>query len=112
VQDVPELLVLNKADAASPEVVARVRRREGAHRTVVVSARTGEGMAELEQRIAEGLPRPQESVDVVVPYDRGDLVHRVHEEGEVEAEEHTAAGTVLRARVDADLAAELRAVSA
>src|SRR6188472_2838237 len=42
---VPELIVLNKADAADPEVIARVRGRERA--VVVVSARTGEGLAEL-----------------------------------------------------------------
>ena len=46
-------------------------------------------------------------LDVVVPYDRGDLVARAHEHGEVLHEEHTAAGTQLRVRVDQQLAAEL-----
>ncbi|MBC7289840.1 MAG: GTPase HflX [Actinotalea sp.] len=106
---IPELVVLNKADLADPDAVARLRRREP--RSVVVSAHTGAGLDALAAQVAEALPRPQEAVDVVVPYDRGDLVHRAHTEGEVDAEEHTAAGTALRARVAADLAAELRAVS-
>ncbi|WP_225754134.1 GTPase HflX [Actinotalea sp. Marseille-Q4924] len=105
----PEIVVLNKADVADPETVARLRRREP--RSVVVSAHTGAGLEELTEQVAEALPRPQETVDVVVPYGRGDLVHRAHMEGEVDAEEHTAAGTVLRARVTSELAAELRAAA-
>ncbi|WP_149204739.1 GTPase HflX [Actinotalea subterranea] len=106
---IPELVVLNKADVADPDVVARLRRREP--RSVVVSAHTGAGIEDLRERIAAELPHPLETVDVVVPYRRGDLVSRAHTAGEIEAEEHTEQGTVLRGRVDPDLAAELRAVS-
>ncbi|HWS58903.1 MAG TPA: GTPase HflX, partial [Actinotalea sp.] len=103
-----ELVVLNKVDVADPEVVARLRRREpGAE---LVSAHTGEGIEALRVRIAEALPRPREAIEVVVPYQRGDLVSRAHSEGEV-TQEHTEHGTVLRGLVDADLAAELRSVS-
>jgi len=103
--DVPEVIVLNKADLADPAAIARLRSREPG--AIVVSARTGEGIDELQALIADQLPRPGVSVDVVIPYDRGDLVSRVHLHGEIEAEEHTAAGTALRGRVDANLAAEL-----
>ena len=41
---------------------------------------------------------------MLVPYDRGDLVSRVHSTGEVVTEEHTAEGTLLAARVSGDLA--------
>ena len=109
-QDVTELIVLNKCDVADPDTVVRLRRREP--RSIVVSAHTGAGIDELREQIAELLPRPDVTVDVVVPYSRGDLVSRVHEEGEIELEEHGADGTVLRARVSADLAAILRAASA
>ena len=47
------------------------------------------------------------SVDVLLPYDRGDLVSRVHDEGEVLEEEHRADGTLVRALVPAALAGEL-----
>ena len=107
--DVPEIVVLNKADIADPEVVARLRSRE-VH-AVLVSAHTGEGVDELRALIADQLPRPGVAVDVVVPYHRGDLVSRVHEHGDIDHEEHTEHGTVLRARVDAQLAAELQAAS-
>jgi GTP-binding protein HflX len=103
--DVPEVIVLNKADLAEPEALARLRSREPG--SIVVSARTGEGMEALQALIADQLPRPSVTVDVVIPYDRGDLVHRVHLHGEIDSEEHTEAGTALRARVDETLAADL-----
>ncbi|WP_448062747.1 GTPase HflX [Cellulomonas hominis] len=107
--DVPEVIVLNKADVADPEVVTRLRSREPG--AIVVSAHTGEGIEELQALIADQLPRPGVSFDLVIPYDRGDLVHRVHEHGEIDSEEHTERGTALRGRVDENLAAELSAVA-
>jgi len=107
--DVPEIIVLNKADIAEPEVLARLRLRE-VH-SVVVSAHSGEGIDELAALVADQLPRPGVLVDLVVPYSRGDLVARVHASGDIERTEHRAEGTALRARVDAALAAELRAVA-
>ncbi|TNU77267.1 GTPase HflX [Miniimonas arenae] len=104
---VPEVLVLNKADLADPDTLARLR-SAGPH-TVAVSARTGAGIEELRRLVAELLPRPAVEVDVVVPYTRGDLVHQAHTTGEVLTEEHGADGTRLRARVDEALAAQLRA---
>ncbi len=107
---VPELVVLNKADAADPEVVDRIRRRERS--LVVVSARTGQGLDALRARIDDLLPRPDVEVEVLVPYDRGDLVSRIHADGEVLAEQHLAEGTRLRAKVMPALAGELAAFSA
>ncbi|GAB3157666.1 GTPase HflX [Myceligenerans halotolerans] len=103
--DVHEIVVLNKADVADPEVVGRIQRRE--RNTAVVSAHSGEGIAELRARIAAELPRPGVEVDVVIPYSRGDLVHRVHEHGDIDHTEHVATGTLVRGRVDEQLATEL-----
>jgi GTP-binding protein HflX len=103
--DLPEIVVVNKTDAADPDVVARLLRRE--RNAVAVSARTGEGVDRLVELLSEALPRPDVEVDVVVPYTRGDLVHRVHGEGEVLVEEHQVEGTRMHARVRPGLAAEL-----
>ncbi|MCL2850169.1 MAG: GTPase HflX, partial [Micrococcales bacterium] len=107
--DLPEVIVLNKADLADLAQIARLRTKEPG--AVVISARTGEGLDELCQLVADTLPRPDVLVDVVVPYDRGDLVHLVHERGEVEHCEHREDGTALRARVDPGLAHQLQAVA-
>jgi GTP-binding protein HflX len=108
-QSVPELVVVNKVDAADPDVVRRLLRTQPG--AVAVSARTGEGIPALVELLADRLPRPRVEVDVVVPYRRGDLVHRVHTDGEVLGEEHTADGTRLHAHVGHALAAELRAAA-
>ncbi|TQJ02002.1 GTPase HflX [Amycolatopsis cihanbeyliensis] len=102
----PELLVINKADAADQLTLAKLRHQlPGA---LVASARSGLGIEALVEAIADRLPRPESMVDVVVPYARGELVARAHADGEVLAEEHTPEGTRLRARVHPDLAAALR----
>ncbi len=98
---VKELIVVNKADLADPEVLARLQRHH-AH-VVVVSARTGQGFPELLRIIEAELPRPEIRVEVLLPYDRGDLVNRLHTEGDVLAEEHTATGTRVEAKVERDL---------
>jgi GTP-binding protein HflX len=64
-------------------------------------------MDELEAIVSRELPRPAVAVDVLLPYDRGDLVSRVHDEGDGVGQEHVAEGTRVRARVNAALAAEL-----
>jgi GTP-binding protein HflX len=74
---------------------------------VWVSARTGVGIDGLRELIATRLPHPDVDVDVLVPYDRGDLVARVHRDGEVLKERHEDSGTRLTARVDGALAATL-----
>jgi GTP-binding protein HflX len=103
---VPEQLVFNKVDAATPETLMRLRRL--APDAVFVSARTGAGLDELRLRIEERLPRPDIEINVLVPYTRGDLVARLHETSEILGTEHTAGGTLVRARVDAALAEVLR----
>ncbi|WP_130493123.1 GTPase HflX [Motilibacter rhizosphaerae] len=104
---VRELVVVNKADAADPAVLDRLRRNE--RDVVIVSAKTGEGIAELKRAVEEALPRPEVTVDVVLPYAAGALVARVHERGEVLREEHLGEGTRLVARVSEALAGELAA---
>src|SRR3984885_11322245 len=108
--DVPELVVINKADEADPIEIEGLRLAE--RESVVVSARTGTGLDDLLARIEELLPRRDQEVAVTVPYDRGDLVSRVHQEGEVLCVRHGGDGTELTARVPPGLAAELERFAA
>ena len=59
---------------------------------MVVSARTGEGLAALAEAVEAALPQWDREVSAVVPYVRGDLVARAHQEGEVLALRHCADG--------------------
>ncbi len=102
---VPELIVFNKSDVADPMVVARLLAREP--HAVVVSAATGEGIPAALATLEDELPHPGVPVDVLLPYSRGDLLNRFHEQGEVETVEHTGEGTRVHGRVGEALAGEL-----
>ncbi|GAA4360639.1 GTPase HflX [Paeniglutamicibacter cryotolerans] len=103
---IPEIIVLNKADAADPFVVERLRQREANH--VVVSARTGEGIAELLERISEAIPRPDIQLELLIPYDRGEMVNRLHSTAaEILLTEHLETGTRFIVKVREGLASEL-----
>jgi GTP-binding protein HflX len=106
----PELLVVNKVDAASDLTLAKLR--HGLPGAVFVSARTGEGIDDLRRRMTELAAPTDTAVDVVIPYDRGDLVARLHAGGRIQQEEHNADGTRIRARVPVALAASLREFAA
>ncbi len=104
---VPELIVINKADAADPMVLARLRQREP--HSVVVSAKTGEGIAEALALVEGELPHPGVEFRALLPYERGDLVNRIHQQGEIATMEHTGDGTLVSGRAHEDLADELSA---
>jgi GTP-binding protein HflX len=102
---ITERIVFNKVDLADEVVLARLRRLDPA--ALFVSARTGAGLAVLRALIEAELPRPDVEVSVLLPYSRGDLLARIHGHGRVLTSEHTAQGTLLTVRVNADLASGL-----
>jgi len=106
---VPEVVVVNKADAADPLEIKGLRLAERG--AVVVSAKTGAGLPDLLAAIEGALPGSDEEVSALVPYDRSDLIARAHQEGEVLAVAHCEEGTQLTARVPPDLAAQLAVAS-
>lgn len=100
-ESIPELIVLSKADIADPVTVATLRSQYP--NSVLVSAVSGEGIAELRERIEDLLPRPAVEIDLVIPYERGDIVNRIHNEGEILSQDHEAEGTRLHARVTPEI---------
>ena len=101
-EKIPEIIALNKADIADPEVIRLVMREEPD--AYPISVHTGAGIEALIAAIEASLPRPKVEVHTLIPYNRGDLVSRIHEEGEIISEEHLENGTSLHARVDGALA--------
>ena len=95
--ELPEQLVINKSDVADPDVVKQFLH---SHRSAVaVSARTNEGVDELLGIIAKRLRALDKIVELVVPYERGDVLAALHRDGEVIVEVHGDVGTRVRARV-------------
>ena len=103
---IPEIIVLNKADAADPFILERMRQREPNH--VIVSARTGEGIGELKQKIADTIPRPSLEVKLLIPYNHGEVISRLHAwDAEIKSTAFVSDGTFVTALVREDVAAEL-----
>ena len=99
---IPELVVINKADAADPYVIDRLKLHE--KNSIVISALTGEGIPELIALIEQQLPYPQIDIKATIPYDRGDLLARAYREGNVLSRTDTEVGTVIIAKVPQPLA--------
>lgn len=103
---IPEIIALNKADAADPFILERMRQREPNH--VIVSARTGEGIDELKQKIADTIPRPSLEVKLLIPYNHGEVISRLHAwDAEIKSTAFVSDGTFVTALVREDVAAEL-----
>jgi GTP-binding protein HflX len=106
--DIPEIIAINKADIALPEVLMQLLREEP--ESFAFSARTGFGMETLMRAIETALPRPRVEVRVTIPFNRGDLVSRIHERGEVMSESYSPEGTVIHAMVDENIAQKIAAL--
>ena len=101
----PELIAFNKSDAADPATLAGLLVEYPG--SIAVSARTGEGLTALQDTIAAMLPVLARELTVLVPFERGDLSSRIHDDGVVLDERFLPEGTLLQARVGDALAAEL-----
>ena len=100
--EIPEIIAINKVDIADPQTVMEILRKEP--NSFAFSVRTGFGVDALVHAIESSLPRPSVEIKTVIPYSRGDLIHAIHEHGEIFSEEYVEAGTAIHARVDAGLA--------
>jgi GTP-binding protein HflX len=103
--DVLEIIAINKADIASPEILMQLLREEP--NSFAFSARTGFGVDTLLAAIEGSLPRPRIEISVVIPFTRGDLVSAIHERGQILSEEYLPEGTSIHAMVDGALAEQI-----
>jgi len=104
--DVPEIVVFNKIDSIDDATVLQLRGIEPA--ALFVSAHTGEGVDALLERIDAELPRPTIELSVIIPFDRGELVARMHNEAIVRSTDYDERGTLMNVVVDGHLAADLQ----
>ncbi len=103
--DILEIIAINKADIASPEVMMQLLREEP--NSFAFSARTGFGVDTLLAAIEGSLPRPRVEITAVIPFTRGDIVSAIHERGQIISEEYLPEGTSIHAMVDGALAEQI-----
>ena len=106
-RDLPEIVVFNKSDLVDEDRRLVLRGLEP--NAVFVSARTGEGIDELRQRIADTLPQWDVELDLLVPYDRGEVVSLAHQKARVLETEYEEDGTRIRLVATDRIAKSIRA---
>lgn len=95
-QDIPRLMVYNKADKCDPDVIPFFRPDEG----VKISAKTGAGIDTLLSAIETALGRGKHRVRLLIPYQDGAVLDMLHREAQIEATDYAAEGTIVDAIVD------------
>ena len=103
-RDIPELVVFNKSDLVSDDDRLILRGLEP--RAIFVSARTGEGIEQVLAALAELLPSPQIELDLLIPYERGDLIATLHERGRVVSTSYAETGSQVKALVTPEIEAQ------
>lgn len=95
-QDIPRVMVYNKADRCAPDAIPFFRPDEG----VCISAKTGEGVDALLALIERALGRGKHRVRLCIPYSDGAVLDMLHREAQVESTNYAEEGTVVEAVVD------------
>jgi GTP-binding protein HflX len=104
--NIPEIIAINKTDKISDETMGNLKRIFP--EAVFVSAHSGFGIETLLKTIDDRLPDPSVEMMLTIPYSRGDLLARVHEDGKVLKTEHNDSGTQIHAFVPSELAHQLK----
>ena len=99
--DVPELIVFNKADRLNDKGHSDAHRLADRHEgAVAVSAHSGENIEHLTAVFGVRVRSMTELVELLIPWDRGDVIASVHREGQVLSEAAEEHGMRLRARLE------------
>ncbi len=106
----PQVLVYNKCDLTPAHELDHLKATEP--NAVFVSGVTREGLDALLERIATEASRAETTLDVLVPYTRGEMVRLAHERGRIITEEHTAEGTHLVFTASPGIASQFRSLEA
>ena len=88
------LEALNKADRA--KIGDEVEPADA----ILISAREGRGLDRLKEEISKRIAAMRHAVELVVPYDKGNVLSLIHAKGQVTAEEYLAEGTKVHCLLD------------
>jgi GTPase len=94
---VPELLVFNKSDVDALEAKRLVELHPG---SVAISAQQNTGIDDFLQTVTDRLRAMAQITELLVPYERGDILAAIHREGEVIMSSHEDNGVRVQARLE------------
>ncbi len=107
----PMVTALNKVDQLKDSEKARYL-AEDLPNPVFISALRGDGLLDLLQKVEDILEKGLVPVEVILPFERGDLVQMIRDQGVIESQEPTARGIRIAAMVPPRLAGMLSEVVA
>lgn len=108
VDDKPIVRVLNKIDLLDDEDAEYLKYEAAfSDNTVAVSALHGDGLQDFVAVVEEALSDLLVPVEMVIPYNKGDELNSIHEQGSVETIDYRPEGTYVLARVPSSIANRL-----
>lgn len=105
IKDKPVITVFNKVDHLEKTPILKDLKAEA---TVRISAKTGEGVSHLLERIEEQIAKSQVYVEMVVPYQATGILADIRTYGQLLQEEYREDGIFIRAYVRKQEAARLK----
>ncbi|HOG57901.1 MAG TPA: GTPase HflX [Anaerolineaceae bacterium] len=103
--DIPVLTVYNKVDLLSGEELEAARANHE-NQALFISARNGTGLEALLDAVGRELLTAYTALDVLLPYDQGQLVSVFHEKGHVQSLEHTGKGILISGYIPKEIQAQ------
>ncbi len=96
-QGIDRIVVFNKADLLDASESGALQKRNPD--AILISAQTGQGIDDLIERISQVLAARETLMELLIPFNRGDVVSIVHERCNIIDERYDSAGTLLTVRV-------------
>ncbi len=104
IEGLPIVMALNKIDALTEDERERLSQLSNGRLAVPISAFSGEGLETLQLALQAAIEEQMSPIVLLLPYQRGDLLSMLYERGQVEAEEHSKDGILIRGRIPRQLA--------
>ena len=95
--DKPVIEALNKADRVN--VTGMIEPADA----ILISAKQGRGLEALKAEISRRIAAMRHRAELLIPYDKGNVLSLIHSKGQVLSEEYTDTGTKVVAMLDAAL---------
>jgi GTP-binding protein HflX len=103
VREKPIILVLNKIDKTTNDVVEELRKNNSQYEIIEISAKNKINLDGLLREVGKQLPNKMRDIEVLVPYSDQHMVAFLHRNGKVLEEEYKEDGTYIKATVDEEI---------
>lgn len=105
---IPRIYVMNKSDKLP---VHPIKNQLNGYDRIFISAKDGSGVDVLKEAILGQIYSNSETIDVIIPYSKAELLNRIHRYADVEKEEYEADGVRIKCRCSKKMAGEILSIN-